>query len=100
MGVGTVEEEIDAGDVPIDETNDFESRLGRVEIGTKDQHVHVLREAHSRLIDPPHPGGNRIASDDSVCDTCIFQRRSRAQQTALDQFHGSDRPLPGLQAQR
>jgi hypothetical protein len=50
-----------------------------VEIGAKDEQVHILREADGGLIDAPHPGGNRIASGDSVSDTCIIQRRSRAQ---------------------
>ena len=43
--VGAIKEEVDTGDVPIDEARGFESRLGCVQIGAVDQQVHVLREA-------------------------------------------------------
>ena len=87
--VGPVEERVNAGDVPIDETSGFESRLGRVQIGAKDQQVHVLGKAHGRLIDAPHPRGNRIAPDYSVGDPRVFQRCGCAQQAVFDEFHGS-----------
>jgi hypothetical protein len=46
VGVGTVEEEIDAGDVPIDEAGCFESRFGRVQVEAKNQQVHLLSEVN------------------------------------------------------
>ncbi len=98
--VGTVEEQINACDVSVDKARRFKCRLGRRQIRAKDQQVHVLGEPHGRLINSPHPGRNRIASDDCVSDARIFQSRSRPQQTVLDEFHGSYRPFPGLQAQR
>ena len=70
--VRTIEEKIDAGNMPIDEARRFKSRLGRAQIRSKDQQVHVLREAYGRLIDLPNPRGDRIAADYRVRNTRIF----------------------------
>ena len=89
--IGTVEEHFDAVDVPIDEARGFERRLGRLQVGAKDEQVHVLREAHGRLIDPPHPGGNRIAADDGVGDSRVFSCAVACTSCATfsEGFHGS-----------
>lgn len=93
LRIGSVEEHVDARDVPSDEAHGLKRALGHIQVMPAHQNADVLRVPHGSRIDLGDPGGNRIAADHRVRHARGFQRRSGAEESFAYQFHGKHHPV-------
>lgn len=63
------------------------------EVGSADEHIHILRIAHGRSIDSRDPCGDRVSADNGVIDTSRSESSRGSEESFTDKFHGVHHPL-------
>ncbi len=96
-GARPIEKHVDAGGVPVDKAGLCQG-LGRpAKIRAAEHEIHILREAHGRLVDLLHPGHHGVTTDHRVGNSRGLEGRRRTQQPVANLLHGTLHAVEGEQ---
>jgi len=90
----SVEEQIDARDVLVNETDGLEFGDDPVEILPQDEQIDILGVPHGFLIDAGDPCGHGMSSHDNVGNSRLLKRPCRTTCPLSNILHGRDHPFP------
>jgi hypothetical protein len=93
LGIGMIEEDINAGDMAVDEAGGFQDRFRPLEVRAPEQDVHIARIAHGRFIHTRDPKRNGVPAGNRVWHIRGVQCGGGFEKTLAYGFHGSHHPF-------
>gem|GEM_PF-3995985 len=93
LGVRSIEEHLDSGNVSTDETGSAQSLRRPFQVILSQKHIDVLSVPDRRGIDGRDPSRDGVAANDRIRNPGTIQRRRSPQQSITHAFHAQHHPV-------